>query len=381
MDFGWHESQQELHARTLRFARQRLNQRVQDREKEHHFGLAEWRLCGEFGLLGLSIPERYQGLGLDSLTTARALEALGQGCEDTGLVFSAAAHLFACAMPIVEHGSAGLKERVLPLLATGTWIGANAITEAEAGSDVFALKSRALRDGASYVLTGTKSYVTNGPLADAFLVYASTNPSHGYLGVSAFLVEKGTPGLTVGKPFAKMGLTTSPIGSIYMDHCRVSAESIVGEEGQGAKIFSDSMQWERSCLFAAYLGSMERQLDETIRYASQRTQFHKPIGRHQAIAHKIADMKLRLEGARLLLYRACWLQDRGEEAGLEVSLAKLSVSEAAIQSSLDAIHIHGGAGYISDTGIERALRDAIPSTLFSGTSEIQRDIIARKLGL
>jgi alkylation response protein AidB-like acyl-CoA dehydrogenase len=381
MDFGWTAEQEALYQRVLTFARDELNHEVRVREREQRFGAAEWRQCGEFGLLGLSAPERYQGLGLGALTTARAIEALGEGCEDTGLVFSISAHLLACVMPIALYGSEALCEQVLGRLCTGEWIGANAITEPEAGSDVYALRTTAVREGETYVLNGTKTYVTNGPVADCVVVYAATQPAHGYLGVSAFVVEKGTPGLGLGQPFVKMGLTTSPTSSMYLQDCRVPASHLLGQEGQGAAIFTASMRWERSCLFAGYLGAMERQLERVIAFARERRQFRKTLGQHQAIAHRIADMKLRLEAARLLLYRACWLIDRNEEAALEVSLAKLAVSEAAIRSGLDAIQIHGGLGYIVDSGVEQMLRDAIPATIFSGTSEIQRDIIARRLGL
>jgi alkylation response protein AidB-like acyl-CoA dehydrogenase len=194
-------------------------------------------------------------------------------------------------------------------------------------------------------------------------------------------VEAGTPGLTVGKPFEKMGLTTSPICSIYLERCRVPRENLVGAEGSGAAIFTSSMHWERACLFAGYLGTMDRELGRTIAYARERHQFRRPIGRNQAVAHRIVDMKLRLESARLLLYHACWMRDQGEEATLEVSLAKLAVSESAIHSALDTIQLHGGIGFMTETGVEVALRDAVAATIFSGTSEIQRDLIARRLGL
>ncbi|MCP3102819.1 acyl-CoA dehydrogenase family protein [Myxococcus sp. K15C18031901] len=378
MDFGWTSEQATLYERACAFARAELNGAT-----EQGAGLprAAWRRCGEFGFLGLPVPERYGGLGVDTLTTARLMEALGRGCLDTGLVFSVGAHLFACVMPLLEGGSDGQKDRYLPRLASGEWVGANAITEPEAGSDVFALKTRAVREGEHYVLDGGKSYVTNGPDADVFLVYAVTDPTHGYMGVSAFLVEKDTPGLRVGRPFQKMGLSTSPIAPLYLESCRVPAAARLGAEGQGASVFKRSMQWERACLFGAYVGLMERVLEETVDFARQRKQFKRAIGKNQAVSHRLADMKQRLDSARLLLYRACWLMDRGQEAELEVSLAKLAISEAAVQCGLDAIQIHGGMGYVVETGIERVLRDAIPSTLFSGTSEIQRDIIANHLGL
>ena len=305
----------------------------------------------------------------------------GRGSGDLGLCFSISAHLFACVMPIVRHGSADAKRRLLPSLCSGEWIGANAITEDGAGSDVFALSARAVRDGDGWILSGTKSYVTNGPLADLTIVYAKTDPAAGYLGVSAFAIPRDTPGFRFGQPFEKMGLRSAPIASLYLEDCRVGPEALLGDPGAGAAVFHSSMQWERACLFAAYLGQMERQLETVVAYARERRQFGKRIAAFQAVSHRIAQMKLRLESSRLLLYKACWSFDQGCAATLDISLAKLAVSEAAVQSGLDAIQIHGGIGYTTGLSLERELRDAIPATLFSGTSEIQRDLIARELGL
>jgi alkylation response protein AidB-like acyl-CoA dehydrogenase len=381
MDFSWSETQKSLYRETLLFARNRLAQEPAG-EPGHGCapGSAQWRAAGGHGLLGLSAPEEFGGAGLDALTTARVIEALGCGAG-MGLAFSISAHLFACVMPIAQHGNPELRRRLLPRLCSGELIGANAITEAEAGSDVFAIRARAERDGDGWVLNGVKSYVTNGPLADVTIVYAKTDPAAGYLGIGAFVVESDAPGFRFGQPFEKMGLRSAPIAPLYLDDCRVGAESMLGSEGAGAEVFRSSMQWERACLFAAYLGQMDRQLETVLTFARERRQFGKRLASFQAVSHRIADMKLRLESARLLLYKACWSFDQGCNATLDISLAKLAVSEAAVQSGLDAIQIHGGAGYATDLGIERELRDAIPATLFSGTSEIQRDLIARELGL
>lgn len=378
MDFSWNESEVELHERVLAFART-LGSSAMGSARQ--FPRDQWVKCGRFGLLGLCVPDEYGGMGYDALTTARVMEALGHGCIDMGFVFAVAAHNFACVAPIWEHGSEELKSRVLPRLCDGTWIGANAITEAEAGSDSFALQTRAVADGDTYVLSGVKSYVTNAPVADALLVYASTAPANGYLGVSAFLVERGSPGVQIGDAFDVIGLKTASISSVYLDQCRVPAANLIGGLGAGASVFKRSMSWERACLFAAYLGAMERQLDECIAYAKERRQFGKRIGRYQAISHRIADMKLRLDSARLLVYRACWLYDRGSDATLEIALAKIAVSEAAVQSGLDAVQIHGGLGVTTAANIECALRDAVPSTVFSGTSEVLRNLIVSQLGL
>jgi L-prolyl-PCP dehydrogenase len=379
MDFAWTEEQYALYSSVLELTQKELNEK--NRQQAQQWTRAQWQVCGTLGLLGLSVPIQYGGKGFGALTTALAIEAFGRGCEDMGLVFSVAAHLLASVMPIVEYGTEEMKGRLLPSLCSGEQVGANAITEKDAGSDIFALKTRAVRDSEGYVLTGTKSFVSNGPLADLLLVYASTNPAHGYLGITAFLVNKDSPGLLIGEPLHKMGLTSTPACQVVLDECRVPLSGLLGSEGQGSHIFKRSMQWERSCLFAAYLGMMERQLEQVIAYAKERRQFGKPIGKSQVIAHRIADMKLRLEAARFLLYRACWLFDQGKDATLAISLAKLAVSEAAIQGGLDAIHIHGSHGFESDFGIEQMLRDAIPSTLFSGTSEMQRNIIANELDL
>lgn len=381
MDFARTAAQQELYDRVLRFAREGLNDDVIARDREHRFPAREWRLCGEFGLLGLCVPEEHGGMGLDHQSTAIALEALGRGCLDMGLVFAIAAHQLAVARPIVDGGSDDLKRRVLPKMCSGEWIGANAITEAEAGSDVFALRSRAEQSGDTYRLHGTKSYASNGPVAEIFLVYANSKPDSGYLGIDAFVVHRGAPGLTVGQAIDKMGLHSCPASSVYMDGVEVPAADRVGAPGTGAALFTDSMMWERSCLFAGYVGAMERQLEQAAAYAADRKQNRKPIGRNQAVSHKVADMKLRLESARLLLYRACWLRDQGKDAILEVALSKLAISEAAIQSGLDAVQIFGAVGYSSELGVERMVRDAVPSTIFSGTSEIQRNLIASRLGL
>ncbi|HHH27272.1 MAG TPA: acyl-CoA dehydrogenase [Polyangiaceae bacterium] len=380
MDFSWSDDQIELHDRLRRFAEEHLED-TSAADDSHRFSRCAFSRCGELGVLGLCVPTEYGGLGASAVTTARALEGLAEGGANGGLMFALCAHLFACTMPIVEQGTLALREAWVSELAHGRAIGANAITEAEAGSDVFALKTRAVRDGDHYVLEGTKSYVSNGPVADLFLVYASVEPAHGYLGVAAFAVERDRPGLRVGEPFDKLGLESCPTSALYLDGCRVPASHRVGAEGEGAAVFRASMAWERSCLFAIYLGIMARQIRMTIDHATIRRQFRKPIGKHQAVAHRIADMKLRLEAARLLLYRACWLRDQQQDATLETALAKLAISEAAIQSALDAIQIHGGMGVMKETGLAQMLADAVPSTIFSGTSEIQRDLVAARLGL
>jgi alkylation response protein AidB-like acyl-CoA dehydrogenase len=379
MNFDWLPAERELYDRALAFARSLHSPRAE--RESGVFPRDAWTRCGEFGLLGLCVPSELGGTGLDALMTARIFEAFGRGCSDLGLLFAGAAHLFACTMPLAEHGSDALRQALVPRLARGELIGANAITEAEAGSDVFALKMQAVLHGDHYVLNGIKSYVTNGPAADVFLVYAQTNPHHGFLGLSAFAVEKGMPGVSCSAPFRKVGLHSAPTSTVYFEDCHVPVSHLLAEEGQGALIFQSSMAWERACLFGIYVGAMERDLERGIAYGRDRRQFGRPIGKNQAISHRIANMKLRLEAARLLLYKACSVKDSGEEATMDVSLAKLAISESAIQSGLDVIQIHGSSGVTTETGIADSLLDALPSTIFSGSSEMQRDLVAKALGL
>ncbi|MCG5214614.1 acyl-CoA dehydrogenase family protein [Streptosporangium soli] len=375
MDFTWPAETAET------FARIATATRSWPADETLSPGRERWRACGELGLLGLSVPQKYGGQGHGFVTTARAAEAFGLGYPDFGLVFSAMAHLLACAMPIAEYADPAVCEHVLPKLCSGRWRGANAITEDTAGSDATAVRTSAVRDGDGYRISGTKTFVSNGPDADVFVVYARTDPALGHLGLTAFVVERGVEGLTVGEPFGKLGLESCPASSLTLADCWVPGRARLGREGQGAAVFQGSMRWERTCLFAAYLGQLTRVLDRCVRHARQRRQFGRRIGANQAVSHRLAELHLRLEAARLLLYRACWRLDQGEQATSEVAMAKLAVSQSAVEITLAAVHLFGGEGVRCDGGIERELRNAVPSTIFSGTSEMQLEQIAAGLGL
>ncbi len=381
MDFEWQKDEAELVGRIQDFARRELRKPVSGRDLSATFGHGEWKACAQEGLVGIPVPPEYGGLGQSCLSTARIMEILGEISLDRGLLFSVAAHTFACVVPIWLYAHDPWKAEWLGPLSSGRWMGANAATETEAGSDIFSMRTTASHRGEEYVLSGTKSFVANGPIADVFVVYAITDKSLGLLGLSAFVVPRSAKGLTVGPPLSKIGLRTSPSSTITLEDCSLPAHHLLGREGDGKAIFETSMLWERLCLFGIWLGVMQAQLDGTIAYAKQRRQFGKPIGKNQAISHRIADMKLRLECSRWVLYRACWLVDQGRAASIDCSLAKLAVSEAALQSSLDAIQIHGGMGVLTEAGIEQGLRDVIPGTIYSGTSEMHREVIARSLGL
>ena len=329
----------------------------------------------------MPIPEAYGGGGLDAVDTMTVVEALGKGCEDGGLVFSLCAHMFASAVPIWRSGDVNIHRRYLEAIATGRLICANGTTEPEAGSDVYAMKATARRDGTSYLLDGTKCFITNAPVADVFLIYAKTDPSAGFLGVSAFMVPRETPGLRVVPEHSKSGLKTSPWGTLYLEECRIPVESRLGPEGSGAALFAESMVWERCCLFAYYVGAMDRTLDRVIEHARARSQFGHRIASYQSVQNRIVDMKLRLETSRLLLYRTGELHRQGKRCDDAVAMCKLWISEAAVASGLDAVQIFGGTGIVTDTGVDALLRDAVPAQIFSGTSDMQRMIVARSLGL
>ncbi|MGE0387690.1 MAG: acyl-CoA dehydrogenase family protein [Gammaproteobacteria bacterium] len=382
MDLDLNEDQRILRDNIVRFAENELNQGVAERDKAHGFGLDQWRKCGELNLQGLPVPQELGGAGLDALSTAVALEALGYGCADGGLVFSICAHLLACVVPIWKHGSADQHARYLRKLCDGSLIAVNAMTEPGTGSDAFAMKTRAVPDGAGFRITGTKIFGSNGPIADLAVVYALTDPAKGFHGgVTCFLVEKGTPGFAPGQRFEKLGLRTSPIGELVFDEVYVGPEQIVGKVGGAAPIFAQSMDWERALLGASHLGTMQRVLDKALEYARTRRQYNQPIGKYQGVSHKIADMKVRLEAARGLAHKAAWKLERARDAGMYASIAKLYVSEALQQAALDLVQIFGGYGFTTEYDAERILRDSIGSTIYSGTSEIQRNIIARWLGL
>ena len=381
MDFSWSAEQLEFHAAVAEFAAGTLNDDLATRTRDGVFRRDLWESCARFGLLGLPVPSEFGGTDQDLPTTVLAMEALGRGCRDQGLLFSLHAHLWAVVMPILGFADKQLRARLIPGLVDGSLIGAHAISEPEAGSNSFALNASAVQEGDHYILNGTKTWVTNAPIADVFVVFASVNRKRGMFGVTGFVVERGTPGLRVSAPFHKMGLTTSPMSEVILEDCRVPSSHRLGKEGQGAAIFNHSMVWERTCILASQLGGMEHQLERALQYAKEREQFGRPIGDFQLVASRLVEMKMRLETSRLLLYRTAWRHTRGEDTTMDAAMVKLYLSEAAVQSALDAIQIHGGNGYMTEFGVERDLRDAIGGRLYSGTSEIQRLVIARAMGL
>jgi alkylation response protein AidB-like acyl-CoA dehydrogenase len=382
MDFALSDDQRALRDSVLRFAERALNEDVVTRDREQVFSRELWNQCATIGIQGLPVPEEYGGTGLDPLSCAIALEALGFGCRDGGLVFSLCAHLLACAVPVWRHGSDQQRRKYLPGLCNGSLIGAHAITEPGSGSDTFSMLTRAERAAGGWKINGTKTFVSNAPVADVAVVFALTDASKGFQGgVTAFVVDRDTPGFTRGQKFEKTGLRTSPVGELVLQDVLVADDAVLGTVGGGSTVFTTAMDWERALLVSSHIGIIERLLDTSIEYARTRSQFGQKIAKFQAVAHKIADMKVQLEAARLLTYRAAWRLGNSRTASLDGSIAKLFVSETLVRAALDTVQLHGGYGFMVEYEVERALRDAVGSTIYSGTSEMQRNIIARWLGL
>jgi alkylation response protein AidB-like acyl-CoA dehydrogenase len=373
--------QRELQQSALTFARESLVSDMITRDRDASFDRDAWRRCAEFGVLGMPIPQQYGGLGLGLTDLLAVMEGLGQGTRDQGLLFSLNAHLWTNSIPILIYGTDEQRKKYLPLLCDGTFIGANAASEPDAGSDIFSMRTRATRDGDSYVLNGAKTFVTNAPVADLFVAYATINPSLGAMGITGFIIERDTPGLTISHKLDKMGLRTSPMAEVIFDDCRIPVTQRLGREGRGVTVFECSMEWERGSILASCLGVMTRQLNDCLEHARSRKQFGKAIGKFQSVANRLVDMRVRLDTCRPLVYRIGALKDKGIDATTEAAIAKLYLSECYVKSCLDAVQIFGGYGYMTEQQIERDLRDSVSSTLYSGTTEIQRNIIAKGLGL
>jgi len=381
MDFSWSEEQLAFKRAAVEFAQKELNAGLLERDRRSEFSRENWQKCARFGLLGLPLPEAYGGTAADIMTTMLIMEGMGYGCRDNGLMFALNAQMWSVQLPILNFGTEVQKQKYLPRLCSGELIGAHGMTEPGSGSDAYSLRTRAERVEGGYVLNGSKMFVTNAPVSELAVVFATVDPGKGQWGITAFLVEKGTPGFSVGGAMEKMGLRTSPLGELVLRDCFIPEENRLGPHGAGVSIFNSSMEWERSCILASHVGAMERQLDKSVQYARERRQFGQTIGRFQSVGNRIADMKVRLETARLILYKVAWLKKMEQPAAMEAAIAKLYLSECFVESSMEAINVHGGYGYMAESEIERDLRDAIGGTIYSGTSDIQRTIIARLLGL
>lgn len=341
-----------------------------------------WRAAAEFGALAVAMPAEFGGDGGSIVSALTTYEGLGLGSADNGFVFALASQVFATQRALTSFGTSEQLQRWLPGLCAGDQFGAFAMSEPDAGSDSSSISTRAtlLPDG-RYRLDGKKAWVTLGPVCDMIVVFATTDPELGRWGLTAFIVDTTTPGVIRHPVIPKMGLRNCPFGEVQFDGCEVSADAVLGAPGAGGVVFTSAVEAERAFLYAAQLGAMERVIDRSVERARTRRQFGSIIGSFQAVSHRIAEMKLRHEAARLLVFKAGALFDRGEPVTMAASLAKLASSESAIESALDAVRIHGAAGYTEELGLELELRDAVGGLAYSGTSDIQRNIVAGLLGV
>lgn len=332
---------------------------------------------GELGLMGITAPEELGGSAMDFTSYILAIHELSKVSAVMGVILSV--HTSVGTNPIIYFGNGEQKQRYVPKLASGEFLGAFCLTEPSAGSDAGSLQSKAVKDGDDYVINGSKVFITNGGEADVYIVFASTNADAKTRGISAFIVDKETPGLVIGKDEKKMGLHGSRTVQLTFDNCRVPASNLLGEEGEGFKIAMANLDAGRIGIAAQSLGIAEAALEAATAYAKERVQFGKPIAVQQGIGFKLADMATAVEAAKLLVYRAANLRAKGLACGQEASMAKMFASRTAVQTAIDAVQVFGGYGYTEDYSVERYFRDAKVTEIYEGTSEIQKIVISKHL--
>jgi len=374
MSYQLNEEQKMIQAMVKDLAREAILPAAAERDKTKEFPADIIKQMGELGLMGMTVPPEYNGAGVDTISYSLALQEIGYACASTAVIMSV--HNSVSCGPIYRFGSDFLKENYLKPLAAGEKLGCFAVTEPGAGSDPAGAKSTAKKDGNSYILNGTKAWITSGKNADVVVATAYTDKSKKHRGISSFILEKGMPGFIVGPEEDKMGQRASDSTSLIFEDCRVPAENLLGEEGQGFIIAMTALDEGRIGIASLSVGLSQACLDAAVTYAQERVQFGKSISKFQGIRWMIADMAVQIEAARLLTLNAASMKDRGERFTREASMAKLFASETANTSAYKAIQIHGGYGYSKEYPVERYYRDARVLTIYEGTSEVQRIVIA-----
>ena len=377
MAYPLSEEQRMIQAMVREFAREVVLPKAAERDRTREFPWENIRQMGELGLMGMNVPPEYNGSGADTISYSLAMQEIAYACASTAVIMSV--HNSVACGPIYLFGSQHLKENYLKPLAAGQKLGSFALTEPGAGSDPTGQKSRAVKDGNGYVINGTKMFITSGKNSDVTVVTAYTDHGKGHRGISAFIVEKGTPGFSVGKEEDKMGLRASDTVELIFEDCRVPAENLVGAEGDGFMIAMASLDGGRIGIASQSVGLAQACLDAAVTYAKERLQFNKPISQFQGLRWMIADMATHIEAARLLTFNAAAMRDRGENFSGAASMAKVFSSETANEVAYKALQIHGGYGYIKEFPVERYYRDARVLTIYEGTSEIQRRVIAKNV--
>lgn len=375
MNFLLTEEQEMIRKMVRDFAENEVAPTAAERDEEQRFDRSIFEKMAELGLTGIPWPEKYGGIGADYLSYVIAVEELSRVDASVGVTLSA--HISLASWPIYKFGTEEQKEKYLRPLAEGKYIGAYALTEPGSGSDAASMKTTAQRDGDHYILNGSKIFITNGGEAEVYIVFALTDPEKKHRGCSAFIVEKGTPGFTMGKKENKLGIRSSPTLEIIFDNCRVPKENLLGKEGEGFKIAMMTLDGGRNGIAAQAVGIAQGALDASIAYAKERKQFGKPIAAQQTIAFKIADMATKVEAARLLTYQAAWRESEGLSYGKESAMSKLFAGDTAMEVTTEAVQVFGGYGYTKDYPVERYMRDAKITQIYEGTNEIQRLVISK----
>ncbi|KAB2445506.1 acyl-CoA dehydrogenase AcdA [Bacillus luti] len=377
MHFKLSEEHEMIRKMVRDFAKNEVAPTAAQRDEEERFDRALFDQMAELGLTGIPWPEEYGGIGSDYLAYVIAIEELSRVCASTGVTLSA--HTSLAGWPILKFGTEEQKQKFLRPMAEGTKIGAYGLTETGSGSDAGGMKTIAKRDGDHYVLNGSKIFITNGGIADIYVVFALTDPESKQRGTSAFIVESDTPGFSVGKKESKLGIRSSPTTEIMFEDCRIPVENLLGEEGQGFKIAMQTLDGGRNGIAAQAVGIAQGALDASVEYARERHQFGKPIAAQQGIGFKLADMATDIEAARLLTYQAAWLESEGLPYGKESAMSKVFAGDTAMKVTTEAVQVFGGYGYTKDYPVERYMRDAKITQIYEGTQEIQRLVISRML--
>ncbi|WP_342716446.1 acyl-CoA dehydrogenase AcdA [Bacillus paramycoides] len=377
MHFKLSEEHEMIRKMVRDFAKNEVAPTAAERDEEERFDRAIFDQMAELGLTGIPWPEEYGGIGSDYLAYVIAIEELSRVCASTGVTLSA--HTSLAGWPIFKFGTEEQKQTFLRPMAEGKKIGAYGLTEPGSGSDAGGMKTIAKRDGDHYVLNGSKIFITNGGIADIYVVFALTDPESKQRGTSAFIVESDTPGFSVGKKESKLGIRSSPTTEIMFEDCRIPVENLIGEEGQGFKIAMQTLDGGRNGIAAQAVGIAQGALDASVEYARERHQFGKPIAAQQGIGFKLADMATDVEAARLLTYQAAWLESEGLPYGKESAMSKVFAGDAAMKVTTEAVQVFGGYGYTKDYPVERYMRDAKITQIYEGTQEIQRLVISRML--
>jgi len=370
--------EQELLRKTVRdFAESEVAPRAAEMDEKEEYDMSLWSKMAEMGLTGIPYPDDYEGAGMDNLSYAIAVEELSRVCASSGVLISA--HTSLCSWPIYAFGTEEQKKKFLAPLCSGEKIGAMGLTEPSAGSDAGSLKTTAVKEGNEYVLNGTKIFITNGFMAEINVIFACTDKSKGTKGISAFIVEKGTPGFTFGKKEHKLGIRASSTYELVFENCRIPAENLLGDVGQGFKIVMMTLDGGRIGIASQALGIAQGAYEQAVNYSKIREQFGKPISANQGLQWMLADMATQIEAARLLIYQAAYLKDTKQPYSKQAAMAKLFASETAMAVTTKAVQVFGGYGYTREYPVERMMRDAKITEIYEGTSEVMRIVIAANI--